>query len=392
MRRLLFWFVQFVGGAQAGLYQIQDTRPSLASSDAPLDWWAGGPAFTLASTSAVRLNFRGVHTFASNARIRPLGKVGGEWNEVPCNISAWGLCRADAGRVMPWTKPRTPDKRESMMSGWEKLGCSDGKGKVLVSTAVYDISACDIIDEGVDLVYSNGILYHRHTSLAVWRYWTCVALAIVVVRALSYNVQGLWIHTPADEGGDGMGSPERKQWPPLVCSLGILFLVLIDMDSVYISSADQVFFWCSVAYAVFYLLIHGGTRIAPTITAWLWWEEEEEMANESTPQHAHSEREYEQPVFNILVVTLQILAMRLYTGTDTPYNLMLIGMLACRAWTKLLTLRIPPIKARDGLSLAMDSMYLSMCIEIAYSGPRELVIVVTAVAFLAAQLLVAKNL
>jgi hypothetical protein len=241
-----------------------------------------------------------------------------------------------------------------MVPGWDTLGCGDGKGKVLVSTAVYDMSACDIIDEGVDLVYSHGVLYHRHTSLSLWRYWTCVALAIVVVRALSYNVQGLWTNSPQ----------ERKQWPPLVCSLGILALVLLDLDSVYISAADQAFFWCSIAYAGFYLLIHGAMRFVPR----------------------SDEGRYEQPVFNILVVTLQILAMRLYTGTETPYNLLLIGMLACRAWTKLLTLQ-NAVKARDGLSLVMDSLYLSLCVELAYSGARELMVAVNGVAFVAAQVL-----
>ncbi len=198
--------------------------------------------------------------------------------------------------------------------------------------------------------------------MALWRYWTCVGLAIVLVRALSYNVQGLWMKP--GRGGEEVGMKHR-QWPALVSSLGLLGLVLVDGDTVYITKADQVFFWASVAYVAFYLAIHGAAFVA-----------------RKRREQRYAQR-YEQPVFNVIVGTLQVLAVRLYTAAETPYNLVLLGMLACRGWTKLLM-----TPEHMGVSLVMDSLYLSLCIELAFNGSRELVVGVLGVAFVAARLLV----
>ena len=340
------------------LYTLQDARPALGTSmggeTKELEWWTGGPAFMLASAGAVRLNFRGVHVYPPSALVRQLGGQDGiGWSSTPCNASAWALCNSEMGSVLPWSQPRMPESPETVPEKWGSLRCKDGHGKVLVSLGVYDISACDVIDEGVDLVYSRGSVSHRHTSMPLWRYWTCVGLAIVLVRALSYNVQGLW---KKDARGDETG---HRQWPALVGSVCILGLVLSDLDAVYITKADQVFFWASVAYVGFYLAVHGARR--------------------------QRMKSHEEPVFNVIVGTLQVLAVRLYTAAETPYNLVLLGMLACRGWTKLMT---PSHTQRYGLSLVMDSLYLSLCIELAFNGSRELVVGVLGVAFVAARLLV----
>ena len=38
------------------------------------------------------------------------------------------------------------------------------------------------------------------------------------------------------------------------------------------------------------------------------------------------------PVYNVLVASLQLVAGRFYSAAETPYNLVLIGILACRTW------------------------------------------------------------
>ena len=327
------------------LHSLQDARPLLASGDAAiLEWWAGGGAFTLASAGAVRINFRGIHVHPPSMRLRALG---GAWTGVPCNVSASALCCSDVGCVLPWAAPRLPEARDAVEAGWDKLWCSDAKGKVLVSLGVYDISACDIIDEGLDLLYTQGELYHRYTAMPLWRYWACVGLAIVLVRALSYNVQGLWNSNSADV--------TRPQWPALASALARLALLLpFDGDSVYVTCADQTFFWGSVAYVGYYLVAHG---------------------------HSSGPR----PVYNVIVAALQLLATRIYASAETPYNLVLLGMLACRVWTKVLTPRL------HGGGLVVDSLYLSLCVELAYSGTREAMVGVIGVAFVAARLLRDEN-
>jgi hypothetical protein len=112
------------------------------------------------------------------------------WHKVSCNVSAWALCASDVGQILPWTSPRMPERHEAVTAdGWNDLGCSNSAGKVLVSLGLYDISACDVIDEGLDLLYTPGAVYHRHNTLQTWKYWLLVILAIILVRFLSYNIQ-----------------------------------------------------------------------------------------------------------------------------------------------------------------------------------------------------------
>jgi hypothetical protein len=344
--------------ARGGLYSLEDARPVLSSEGLPLHWWDGGPAFTLASAGAVRLNFRGLYTYPPNALVRGEQElVAAGWHGVACNVSAWALCSAHVGHVLPFGRPRTPERLALVETdGWADLGCKNSLGKVLVSDGVYDLSACDVLDEGVDLLYTPGKLYHRHGELPLWKYWLCVGLAIVLVRSLSHNVHGLW--------GEADPKP-RKQWPALAASLALVALAVLDWDGAYVTRADQVFFWGTIAYISAYLGMHA----------------------RSTPQLT--------PVFNVIVATLQLAAMRFYTAAETPYNLVLIAMLACRGWTKLLLTRqrthgASVLLARQhthGPSVLLDAIYLSLCIELAFNGTRELLVAVLGAAFVAGQLL-----
>jgi hypothetical protein len=320
------------------LYPIQDSRPALATGDAALEWWAGGGAFALASSAGVRVNFRGVHLYAPDVRIR--AELRG-WTRVPCNQSASALCCSDVGCVLPAAAPRMPEG--PVEAGWGGLGCADGKGKQLVSLGVYDISACDIMDEGLDVLYTaQGELYHRRTGMPLWRYWACVGLAIILVRGLSYNVQGLW--TPG-------AAPPRQQWVALAAALVLAALVVPfdDLDGVFVTLADQTFYWATVGYIGAYLVLQ--------------WRAS-------------------QPVFNVIVAALQLLAMRLYTAAESPYNLVLIAMLASRVWVKVLSPQL------HGGALVLDSLYLALCVELAFNDTLEAIVAVAGVAFVIGRLLV----
>lgn len=343
---------------ESALYSLQDSdRPGLASGDKRMAWWGGGPAYVLASAGAVRLNFRGLFTYPPGSKVRSLDSRGMGWHGVQCNVSAWALCSSEVGHILPATKPRMPQTQESVsVDGWNDLGCSQSDGKVLVSTGVYDISACDVFDEGLDLLYSSGMIYHRHTSMPAWKYWALVAITIVLVRCLSYNVQSLW-----QPHGDT--AQVHSQWVPLAGSVVQLVLVLTDGDSIYVTKADQLFFWASVGYVGVYLSIHTALRVRSGI-------------------QSETNGQYEQPVFNVIVATLQLVAMRFYTAAETPYNTVLVAMLASRGWTKMLMRQ-----HSHGWSLVLDSLYLSLCIELAFDGSRELLVGVIGVAFMAGQLL-----
>jgi hypothetical protein len=239
-----------------------------------------------------------------------------------------------------------PERRSLVqVDGWADLACEDSAAKLLTNKGVYDVSACDILDHGLDLVYYHpSKVAHRHSETPLWKYWTMVILAIVLVRCLSYNVQGLWEagHSDAaasEGGGAGTMTRGKEQWPALLASLVLLILVLIDGDAAYVTTADQLFFWSTAAYILAYLAIHGWAQFKKRIQSpesqgiedmEQMEEQDEGGADDESPERA--QERYERPVYNIIVATLQLVVMHFYSSAETPYNIVLLGMLACRGW------------------------------------------------------------
>lgn len=299
----------FATMAGASIHSLQDeARPMLSSEKSLLRWWEGGPAFALASLGAVRVNFRGLYAYPPQSAVRSLETMG--WHKVTCNVSAWALCASDAGQAFPAVGPRLPETIEAVMTaGWDTLDCADNRHKILVSLGFYDISACDILDEGLDVVYSGGELFHRHSTIDVWEYWVFVVMSIVLVRFFSYNIQVLW----------GSQQGVKPQWQALACCLVVIIVVIADGDSHFVTSADQVFFWCNVIYIAVYLVLH------------VWAQRHALMPALDTASPTKPDADIT-PVYNIIVATLQLVACRFYASAETPYNLVLIGILATRAW------------------------------------------------------------
>lgn len=359
----IFALLLSLGGAVGTLYQLTRTRTVLAVSPDPQrtstsyswDWSSAGPAFTLANAEATRINVRGLHTFAPRRRLRDLEKMG--WTGVPCNLSSWALCSSHAGAVLPSFSPRVADAPHNIVTDWSRLACNDNTGKTLVGQPYYDISACDITDEGLDVVFSKNEVFHVVTAMPLWRYWVCIVLAVALVRTLSHNVHCCWINR-------GSSETNIPQSPALVGIGGIMVLVLIDRDYVYVTHADQLFFWISVAYVCVYLANQCLDRI-------------------HIPHPGETRSALETPVFNIIIGTLQVLAMRLYCAAETPYNVVLISMLAWRSWGKMVTYKYHE-DARRSLTLTCDAIYLSLASELAYTGNHELLIAVFGVAYVAA--------
>lgn len=66
-----------------------------------------------------------------------------------------------------------------------------------------------------------------------------------------------------------------------------------------------MFFWATIVYISIYLAMHAKAWQSASATI---------------------------PVYNVLVATLQLVASRFYAAAETPYNLVLIGILAARGW------------------------------------------------------------
>lgn len=120
----------------------------------------------------------------------------------------------------------------------------------------------------------------------------------MLVRTLSYNIQRQWV-VSEDKN-------HRRQWPVFLSTIIILTLIIIDGDNVYVTDTDQVFFWGTVMYTIFYLLFH--------LSEWAY---------------TYSQ---EQPVFNIIAGALQLISTRIYCGAQTPYNDVMLCMIGTRGW------------------------------------------------------------
>lgn len=92
------------------------------------------------------------------------------------------------------------------------------------------------------------------------------------------------------------------------CAAAVI-IVLVDGDAHFLTAGDRLYHWFTVAYVAFYLLLHAGTLKPGT---------------DATAT--------ERPVYNVILATLQLVACRLYTAAETPYNLVLTGLIATRTW------------------------------------------------------------
>ena len=78
-----------------------------------------------------------------------------------CNFSSVSLCSADLGEIFPLSLPRISDYNNGFR-------CGDSSGKILVNQSVYDFSSCDLFDEGTDIIFANGVIYYKNTSIPLW--------------------------------------------------------------------------------------------------------------------------------------------------------------------------------------------------------------------------------
>ena len=84
-----------------------------------------------------------------------------------------------------------------------------------------------------------------------------------------------------------------------------------------------MFFWATIVYISIYLAMHAKAWQSASATI---------------------------PVYNVLVATLQLVASRFYAAAETPYNLVLIGILAARGWLASYKLVLKFLVHPDGLA------------------------------------------
>jgi hypothetical protein len=339
-----------------GLFPLDQAYPQLVSEQTALAWPDGGAAYLVASSGLVRVNLRGVQSRGAGVHLRDLPTLG--WRSLACNVSAYALCRSAAGDVFPSSAPRVGElfREEALPGGWEEgLGCSNSRGKVVTAERVYDVSACDVLDEGLDVVYSRGRVYQRRSGLGAPVYWVLVVLGVLLIRALSYNIKALAGHAAqgdlaggvnkalAGHAAPGESGPDKgaaaAQWPALAWTTLAWCILVAEGDGVYATVEDALCFWFCVAYVALYVAYHASLLAAADPAG-------------------------EPPIFNVLVGTLQLIVCRLFGGALTPYNPVLLVMVGTRMCMKLQAMRGDSYVRR--CTICLDALWVGIFTEYAF--------------------------
>lgn len=317
---MIFSVLLYFVCAEATLYSIDDSRPHLVSEGVTLDFTGGGPAFMLASNMLTRINYRGIRSLAQTTLVTTLKG----WSVYTCNLSTFALCETEWGYVFP---PGTPADGSSI---YHQFHCSNSIGKNSVSSTNYDMSACDVLDESLDLVYTQNLLYVKKNNMNAVEYWILILSSVYLVRALSLNIMSKLKND----------TTTYQHMYTLVCFV-VWVILLYEWDSTFVTVNDQAFYWVNIMYIFGYLVFHAYHSIYRVFI--------------------HS-KHIEPRIFNLAAACIQGVVMALYGGAETPYVIVVIAMIMVRIWEKENQKRIMHV-----ITGMIDCMYISLLIYVGYA-------------------------
>lgn len=345
----------------AEVFDLDDSAPWLRSRGSVVLFDRGWDAFVVADSSCVRVSSRGVQSKPSHWTPREL--PGGKWASAACAPGSGGglcevgvssscapgfgspLCRPWRGVVFPSSDRGVPPSFDPS-SSWGGLSCSRAAdGRLLVpGGGYYDLSACDVLDGGGDVVLCGRALSFARTAVADWCYWALCLIAVYAVRSLSYLVAQRVER----------GKSKRPLWEDamtvVACLVALPLCLAPDGDAWFITREEAFFFAVTCSYVGLYACLFAA--------------------------YAYEGGGLDPPIYNLIAATLQVIACRLYLGAETPYNPVVMWAVGTRALVKL---RSPHITSlRVGLSALADSLLLSlMCVLSFEHSPHYLVAVFT---------------
>lgn len=332
------------------LFDVDDSVPWLRSKSTAISFDSGWDSFVVADSACVRVNSRGVQTKPSHWDPVPAGDLSGPWIHAECAAGQGALCwktGSGGGAVFP-SAFRGPPPVYNPAFAWGGLECSRAyDGRWLDGSApVYDVSSCDVLDGGGDLVLCGRDLYYGRSGLPVASYWAVCVIAVFVVRSLSYLVVRKISSAPGAEHS------KKYLWQDaltVLACLVVLPLCLAPWGSLWFITREEAFFYVfSCCYVGMYALIFA-------VHAW--------YGTQNDP-----------PIYNLIAGTLQIIASRLYLSSETPYNPVIIWAIGTRALVKVRAGKDQRLYV--GLSTLVDSLYLSLLCVLGFQhDPRFLVII-----------------
>lgn len=330
------------------IYTLDDSRPFLMRNGAVIKWESGDVAAQIMSSRLVRIYSRGVSFVPLGWKTRNFGP---DWStEDPCWPSRNGLCQTENGTVFfPTSRPPLVGQR---LWDWRCKGKSTGRA--LTDLAVYEASACDVLDAGYDFAYFDGKIMTRDGSMPDWQYWVICVLVIFLVRCLSkYILASLDKETDDQKKSTGLPSA----WACVAACVAATVLVTFQGDSCFVTREDLNFYWFSVTYVGFYTALFLVSRTASAFTT----------------VHVPFSSLRDPPFYNLLAGVLQLIATRFYFSADTPYNPPIIFIVAVRAFTK--SRRKAPDAVRS-CTLLFDGFMLSLLCVLGFWEDKEYLVAV----------------
>ena len=232
---------------------------------------------------------------------------------------------AEFGVIFP-SAPSTP--RYNASGAFGGAGCSRvGDGRALDPGYGYDMSACDVLDNGGDVVVCGRTVSFRRTAVSTGVYWALCIIAVFIVRSLSYLV----VHRVK-----GSGAPGWDNLFTVSACVSVLPLALApDGDAGFVTVEERFFFATVCCYAGAYAALFA-------------YYSSVEAASARDP-----------PIYNMIAATLQIIASRLYLSAETPYSPVIIWAVTTRALLKLRA----GVGFASSVTTFVDSLVLSlMCV------------------------------
>ena len=359
------------------VFPLDDVSPWPVSDSTRVQWDSGWAAFVVASSSCVRVNKRGVYAKPSFwTPVSNLPAMG--WNTKQCEPTSGSLCAHGNWTVFP-VEPSVPSYNPSYkLTGDDWIGCTrENNGRVLEAARnTYDISSCDVLDGGWDVLLVDHTLAFKNTAVDTWVYWTLCLLVIYIVRSLSYLVV-LRLHPAEDQKacgarGKAMNAVKMKgAWGGVAavdvwtrstnartagaCLLTWVLCVLPVWNTVYVTVEEQLFFFGVSMYVLFYAI--------------MWY------------MSTHTE---DPPLYNMVVATVLLAVTRLYTGAETPYTPVLMWALGTRTLMKLRNTYWSRIVAT---TVMLDSFLLSLLAVLGFEYSHLYLILIGALALIASDVL-----
>ena len=300
------------------------------------------------------------------------------WKAKQCEPTSGSLCAHGNWTVFP-VEPSVPSYNPMYtLNGEDWIGCTrENDGRVLeAGLNTYDMSSCDVLDGGWDVLLVDHTLAFKNTAVDTWIYWTLCLLVIYIVRSLSYLVV-LRLHPAEDQKACGArgkamnavkmkgawgGVPAVDVWTRSTnartagaCLLTWVLCVLPVWNTVYVTVEEQLFFLGVSMYVLFYAI--------------MWY------------MSTHTE---DPPLYNMVVATVLLAVTRLYTGAETPYTPVLMWAVGTRTLMKLRNTYWSRIVAT---TVMLDSFLLSLLAVLGFEYSHLYLILIGALALIASDVL-----